>query len=135
MDNLIFADLNIFVHSFPGGFYAYGFGALILLALLIILKFLYRRDHYPFAARNELFTKAEQKFLTVLDEAVDGECRIFGQVRLADVINVRKGLDRKSWGRAFAKIRAKHLNFVLCDPKTLAILCAIELDDSTHDRT
>jgi hypothetical protein len=47
MDNLIFADLNIFVHSFPGGFYAYGFGALVLLALLIIFKFLYRRDHYP----------------------------------------------------------------------------------------
>ncbi len=129
MDNLIFADLNIFVHSFPG-FSAYVFGALVLLTLLILLKFLYRRDHYPYTARDELFTKAEQKFLTVLDKAVGGECRIFGQVRLADVINVRKGLDRKSWGRAFAQIRAKHL----CDPQTLAILCAIELDDSTHDR-
>jgi hypothetical protein len=46
-----------------------------------------------------------------------------------------KALTANHGGRAFAKIRAKHLNFVLCDPKTLAILCAIELDDSTHDRT
>ena len=84
----------------------------------------------PYTASDELFTEAEQQFLTVLDKAVGGECRIFGQVRLADVINVRKGLDRKSLGRTFAKIRAKHL----CDPQTLAILCAIELDDSTHDR-
>jgi hypothetical protein len=131
MANLIFADIHLFGHPLPA-FYACG--VLVLLVLLILFKFLSRRDHYPYAARDELFTKAEQKFLIVLDEAVGGDCRIFGQVRLADVINVRKGLDRKSWGRAFAKIRAKHLDFVLCDPQTLAILCAIELDDSTHDR-
>lgn len=68
----------------------------------------------PFAARDELFTKAEQKFLTVLDEAVGGECRIFGQVRLADVINVRKGLDRKSWGSCICQ-----------DPRQAPELCPL----------
>ena len=133
MNNLISAELNILPNYFSG-FYVYGLGALVLLALLLIIKFIFCRDRYPYAARDELFTKSEQKFLTVLDEAVGGNCRIFGQVRLADVIHVRKGLDHKSWGRAFAKIRAKHLDFVLCDPQTLAILCAIELDDASHDR-
>jgi len=107
-------------------------GILLLLAILILRYF--RPDRYPYVAKPTLFTQAELKFLEVLEDVVDDEYYIYGQVRLADVIEVRSGLDRKSWGRAFAKIRAKHLDFVLCDPEDHSIHCAIELDDSSHER-
>lgn len=111
-------------------------GALIgilLLLLILALRFL-KPDRYPYVARDTLFTKAELKFLAALEEAVDEDYAIYGQVRLCDVIEVRKGMDRKSWGQAFAKIRAKHLDFVICDLDDHSIVCAIELDDSTHER-
>jgi hypothetical protein len=106
----------------------------ILLLLLILALRFFQPDRYPYVARPTLFTKAELKFLEALEEAVDVDYAIYGQVRLCDVIEVRKGMDRKSWGRAFAKIRAKHLDFVICDPEDHEIICAIELDDATHDR-
>ena len=105
---------------------------ILLLVLLILRSF--RPDRYPYTARSALFTNTELKFLEALEEAVDEDYAIYGQVRLCDVIEVRKGMDRKSWGRAFAKIRAKHLDFVICDPEDHSILCAIELDDSSHER-
>ena len=35
---------------------------------------------------------------------------------------------------AFNRISSKVLDFVLCDPNNLAIIAAIELDDSSHKR-
>jgi hypothetical protein len=111
-------------------------GALIGILLLITLLLLryFQPDRYPYVSRPALFTKAELKFLDALEEAVDEDYAIYGQVRLCDVIEVRKGVDRKTWGQAFARIRAKHLDFVICDPEDHSIICAIELDDSSHKR-
>ncbi len=111
-------------------------GAVIALLLLYVLYRILKlgAGSYPYVAKEALFTHAEQKFLRALEEAVGDDYMIFGQVRLCDVIQVQRGLDSKSWGRAFAKIKAKHLDFVICDPDDLSILCAIELDDSTHER-
>jgi len=58
MANLIFSCLHLFGCLIPV-FHAFSFLVLVLLALLVLFKFLYRRDHYSFAARDELFTKAE----------------------------------------------------------------------------
>lgn len=112
------------------------YGAILSLVIILGLWWLLRlrAERYPYVGKEALFTNAEQKFLRALEEAVGEDYMIFGQVRLCDVIQTRKGLDRKSWGRAFAKIKAKHLDFVICDPEDLSILCAIELDDSTHER-
>ena len=112
------------------------YGAVIAIAIILGLWWISRlkAERYPYVGKEALFTKAEQKFLRALEEAVEEDYMIFGQVRLCDVIQARKGLDRKSWGRAFAKIKAKHLDFVICDPEDLSIICAIELDDPTHER-
>ena len=40
----------------------------------------------------------------------------------------------KDYMAYFNKIKAKHTDFVLCDPDTLEILCGVELDDPSHDR-
>lgn len=36
--------------------------------------------------------------------------------------------------RDLAKVAQKHVDFCLCHPETLAVVCAIELNDKSHDR-
>lgn len=82
-----------------------------------------------------LFTPAEQLFLSSLEIALDGvPVKIYGKVRIADIIKVRPGLERGDYSGAFSKIRSKHVDFVLAHPLTTAPLLVIELDDSTHDQ-
>lgn len=57
---------------------------------------------------------------------------MLGKVRVADVIKPGKGLSRSEWQKAFNKISAKHFDFLLCKNDDLSIICAIELDDSSH---
>ncbi len=59
---------------------------------------------------------------------------MFGKVRVADVIGVRKGLSGSERQRAFNRSSQKHLDFVLCRPHNLSVYCTVELDDKTHER-
>lgn len=54
---------------------------------------------------------------------------VFAKVRLLDLIEPVKGIPR--YKTYFYKIQAKHVDFVLCDPKLVARYI-IELDDSSH---
>jgi len=58
---------------------------------------------------------------------------VFGKVRVADVLKPSKGGARKQWQIAFNKINNKHFDFVLCDKNDLSVLCAIELNDKSHN--
>ncbi len=105
----------------------------VSLAVLALLKsptgstsFTYRRKPY-------LLSKAERSFYGVLSQAVAGKALIFSKVRVADVITPQAGLTRSNWQRAFNRISAKHLDFILCDPQSCAVKLAIELDDASHD--
>lgn len=89
--------------------------------------------NYPYVAAPGLFTDAEKKFLRVLEEAVP-EYRIFGKVRVADLIAVREGLSNSARTSALNRITSKHVDFVLCRPHDLTVVCAVELDDKTHER-
>lgn len=111
---------------------------LFALPFVLFLLFVTRRRKptgvgYPYTAIGNLFTANERDFLRVLEQAAP-ESRIFGKVRLADVIAVRKGLPKSAWQRAFNRIGNKHLDFVLCQPEDLSIRCVIELDDKSHKR-
>lgn len=79
-----------------------------------------------------LFTAAERSFLGVLEQALGGRYRVFGKVRIADVVSVKASRDRRAWQRAFNRISAKHFDFVLCDPGDLSVVAVIELDDASH---
>lgn len=59
------------------------------------------------------------------------EYRVFGKVRLADIIKV-SGVSGKARQAAFNRIQAKHLDFVLCAADDLRIRFAVELDDRSH---
>ncbi|MEB3268291.1 MAG: DUF2726 domain-containing protein [Leptolyngbya sp.] len=89
---------------------------------------------YRYTRQPYLMTRAELAFYRVLVQVVGQRGMVFAKVRVADVIVPRETDDRKQWRGAFNKISAKHLDFILCHPKTLEILGAIELDDRSHNR-
>ena len=109
--------------------------AIFLLRLLTLLIKPSRDDSYHYRKQKVLFTAAERSFLGILDQAVGGQYRILGKVRIADVLTPEKGMTRKHWQIAFNKISSKHFDYVLCDKQTLAVVAAIELDDKSHKQT
>lgn len=111
--------------------------ALILVIGLVALARLFRGSRaasLPYVARPSLLTPAELNFFAALRTAAGSDYALFAKVRLADLIQVQRGLPKPDYYRAFNWIAAKHVDFVLCDPATSKLLCAIELDDASHDR-
>ena len=109
----------------------------LALVLVVVFAISSRRKKEPksvrlFRQQDSLFTPAERSFLGVLDQASAGRYRVFGKVRIADVVLPVKGLDKSTWTSVFNRIKAKHFDFVLCEPQTLAIKAVIELNDKSH---
>jgi hypothetical protein len=89
---------------------------------------------YPYIMNQILFSPAERSFLGVLEQAIGDEYRVFGKVRVADVVSVKSMSNRSVWQKAFNRISAKHFDFVLCRKDDLKIFGAIELDDKSHHK-
>lgn len=106
------------------------------IALLIVLYFLFRERSLPYEKIPFLFTPAEIRFLKALDQSISDypDLRVFGKVRIADVLKVTKQRKKRNFWRYFTKISSKHLDYVITHTKTLEPLVAIELDDSSHQR-
>lgn len=112
---------------------------LIPIALLILVIRLIQNNYKPvkkldYQRLPALFTNSEIAFMEALHIAVDGRGSIFGKVRIADVLEPAKGLSRSNWQSSFNKIAMKHFDFVICNNDDLSIICAIELDDKSHQR-
>ncbi|MFP8967818.1 DUF2726 domain-containing protein [Pokkaliibacter sp. CJK22405] len=84
---------------------------------------------------ERIVTPAERSFLGVLHAVVGEEVLVLSKVRVADVILPQKTPDRRRWKIAFNSIAAKHFDFVLCRADDLSVLCAIELNDKSHENT
>lgn len=83
----------------------------------------------PFYRRRYLLTPSEKRFYNVLRHVV-GPHTVLVKVRLADLVEADdRHLLRKS---NFDHIKAKHIDFVICDP-ALSPLIAVELDGSSHE--
>ncbi|WP_377727655.1 DUF2726 domain-containing protein [Pseudoduganella sp. GCM10020061] len=87
----------------------------------------------PYETTDALFSPAERSFLGVLDQAAGSDYRVFGKVRIADVVAVRKTVNSSVRASAFNKISSKHFDFVLCRANDLKVVCVIELDDKSHN--
>jgi hypothetical protein len=112
------------------------FSLILALSLGCILWLRRRRIGATPAYRKApaLLTAAERSFFGALEQAVTGHFRTMIKVRLADVIRPEKGSGRGAYAGAFNRISRKHLDFVLCDPGTMAVRAAVELDDGSHQR-
>ncbi len=89
---------------------------------------------YRYVARGDLFTKAERKFFWVLQRVIGRDRLLFGKVRIADILDAAAGGGKARERTAFRQICAKHVDYVVCSKPDLRILCAVELDDSSHNR-
>jgi len=84
-----------------------------------------------FYHKNKYFlTDAEKNFFFVLKSITDRHnLLIFSKVRLLDLFFVPRH-DQSSRSR----IIQKHVDFVLCEPNNIDPICAIELDDNSHNQ-
>ena len=87
---------------------------------------------YPYIPAKRLFSDAERTFLTVLDQAVGSDHRVFGKVRVGDVALVKPGLGRSASQGALNRIASKHFDYVVCRASDLSVVCAVELNDRSH---
>lgn len=103
---------------------------LICLLLVLIVRKLFRKDPYPYEARP-IVTDNERILYDLLSViAAEEGLLLFLKMRLADIMKVKNEVPE--YMKAFNKIKAKHTDFLLCDPESLEVLVAIELDDKSH---
>lgn len=81
--------------------------------------------------RDDFLSRAEYSFYRVLEKALDCRGVVNCKVGLGDLFYVPDSVGRNV---AYAKIKQKHVDFVVCDPRTLQPIFAIELDDKSHAR-
>lgn len=112
-----------------GHFYVLlGLGALALLAFLWSLARRFgRRQRLPYVADQALFSPEQQAFLPVLERALGRGYRVYGKVRVADVLGVRPRLGRQVRRRALERLGQRRFDFLVCTAETSAIACAVNL--------
>jgi len=89
-------------------------------------------DQHPYRLRDDFLSPAEQSFYLVLKNVVGEYLTICPKVSLADVFFVTHPNENMS---AYNRINRKHVDFLVCEPKTMKPRFAIELDDSSHKRS
>ena len=86
---------------------------------------------YPYHQVDEFISPAELNFFFNLKAVAGDSAHIFSKVKLSDLFYVKTGDFGKN--RTYTnKIDRKHVDFLLCDPKTLKPILGIELDDKSH---
>jgi hypothetical protein len=85
----------------------------------------------PYRLRDDFLSSAESSFYRVLIAVVGNRATICPKVGLQDVFYVIRPNENAAH---MNRIRQKHLDFLLCDPKTMKPFLAIELDDASHAR-
>ena len=110
--------------------------AAALLLVAAIWKLLRRANPWsraPYERQEYFLSPAEKAFYDVLDALVGEDVVICPKPAVREVLRVR-GNVRRDRQKYFNWISQKHVDFVLCDRETMQILCAVELDDSSHER-
>ncbi len=88
---------------------------------------------YPYFTRDDFLSPAELSFYLVLRSAVSEWAIICTKVSLGDIFYA-KSSDYGKYRTYTNKIDRKHVDFLLCDPKTVKPILGIELDDKSHQR-
>jgi hypothetical protein len=87
-----------------------------------------------FRRKGPLLSPAERTFLSVLEQAIGDQGRVFSMVRVADVLDMDRGMGGGERGSALHRIQGAHFHFVICEPESTEVICAIELHDGSHAR-
>lgn len=109
-------------------YFLLGLAGLLLLALILSLHRRFgRRARWPYVADEVLFSPPQRAFLAVLERALGSDYRVYGRVRVAEVIGLRRRLDRAARRRAYARLGERQFDFLVCRAGSGAIACAVNL--------
>lgn len=86
----------------------------------------------PYRTRDDFFSPTELSFYRVLASVVGNRATICPKVGLAEIFFVARPHENQQYRN---RIIQKHLDFLLCDPKSMRPILGIELDDTTHVRS
>ena len=88
-----------------------------------------------YCKKEKLLSAAELSFYKVLNLLIQNQnFIIFPKVRMEDIVNINNKLDWKTKSSKRNSIKSRHIDFILCNPTYSSILCAIELDDKSHNK-
>lgn len=86
---------------------------------------------YPYKVRDDFLSAAELSLYHVLMQVVGTSAVVLTKVRLADLFYVQHPGENRA---AFNRIAQRHVDYLLCHPRTMKPLLGVELDDASHAR-
>jgi len=104
--------------------------AALIIVILVVLLLRRKKPALPIqeVSQNDipsLLTEPELACFNTLDTVAGKDYYIMAKVSLSDIAVVKKGVDQSRLKRA----SKSHIDFILCDRTTLAVVCAVELED------
>ena len=90
-------------------------------------------NNYRYQIKMSMMSRAEEGVFRKLVELCEGQCYVVPQVHLSSLFEHK--IPGQKYSAAFSHINGKSVDFVLLDQESLKPLCAIELDDSSHNAT
>lgn len=94
--------------------------------------FVQRQPFLPYRKKSSLLTVTERHFYDVLKPVANEHgCEVFIKVRLEDLLTIPLYTRNIMKWRGY--VSSRHIDFILCDRDRVKPLCAIELDDPSHD--
>ena len=91
-----------------------------------------KKSQYKYYAKSYVMTSRENECFKILNEIFDSKWFVVPQVHLSALLDYKvKG---QNWNAAFRHINGKSVDFVLIGKESYKVICAIELDDSTHSK-
>lgn len=101
-----------------------------LIALITLLKFIWRPALKPPYLQKSLFSTQQKQALQLLDEAIGSQLRVFASVSLAELVNLNPKLSKSQRELASQQLYGETVDFVLCSPKDLTARCVVFLAQS-----
>lgn len=108
----------------------------VLLAVWAVRQYLRTANPFcraPYGRRESFLSPAETDFYFSLSQQLEGQAVICPKPAVRELLYVTGKAGRHS-GTYFNWISQKHVDFVLCDPDSMQPVCAVELDDASHQR-
>jgi hypothetical protein len=87
-----------------------------------------QQEEFPYVLRDDFLSPSEQSFYQVLKTVVGERLVVRPKVALADLFFAKTG-DFRQNRVALNRIDRKHVDFLLCEPRTMRPVVGIELDD------
>ncbi|HBA36833.1 TPA: hypothetical protein DCZ15_03085 [Candidatus Falkowbacteria bacterium] len=87
-------------------------------------------NYQPYMKKDNFLSPSELKFYNFLKGILGNKYEISTKVRIPDIIQVKFGDSNYS---SFNRIKAKHVDFLICRNGTMEPKMAVELDGSSHD--